>query len=219
VKDIDAIVDEIYKAPLEEFTRQRNAAAKDLSGAAKQQIKTLLKPSAPVWAVNQLFWRDRAVYNALVDASEKLRAAHRALLSGRKTDIQKPEQVHKAALERAIAKTTAIANSAEGRVSEPTLETIRKTLAALPTDERAGRMTRPPEPVGFSLLAGIKPRAIKPSKEEKKVAAPPPAPPPPPEPPKKVRAAERELEKARKAAEAARAKLAAAEDKLRKLTH
>ena len=39
-------------------------------------------------------------------------------------------------------------------------DAVRRTLAALPTDEAPGRLTREPAPVGFSLLTGIKPRPI-----------------------------------------------------------
>ena len=37
-------------------------------------------------------------------------------------------------------------------------DAVRRTLAAMPTDERPGRLTREPPPAGFSLLTGVKPR-------------------------------------------------------------
>ena len=155
---LDSQIDELYQLPLEHFTEKRNALAKNLSGSAKTEVRQLLKPSVPVWAVNQLYWRDRPTYNALVDASGKFRAAHRALLSGQKADIRKPEQVHRAAIERALAKTIGLLEKGGLHASSAAAETIRRSLAALPTDEQPGRLTRPPEAAGFSLLTGIKPR-------------------------------------------------------------
>ena len=80
---LESQIDEIYKLPLEEFTKARNALAKMLSGNDKKQVSSLVKPSVAMAIVNQLYWRDPATYKALVDASEKLRGAHRAALSGK----------------------------------------------------------------------------------------------------------------------------------------
>ena len=155
------MVDELYRLPLEEFTSARNALAKTLSGDDKRIVASLPKPTVPMWAVNQLYWNDRATYKALIDAAEKLRSAHRAVLGGKKADLRKPDEVHRAALDRAAAKATSLLEQAAGRVSEPARDTIRRALAALPNDEQAGRLTREPEAVGFSLFAGVTPRPTK----------------------------------------------------------
>jgi hypothetical protein len=157
---LDSQIDELYQLPLEQFTEKRNALAKELSGSAKTQVRRLIKPSLAIWAINQLYWQERPTYSALVDASEKLRAAHRTLLSGHKTDVRKPEQLHRAAIERATAKTISILGKTGLRVSSGALDTIRRSLAALPTDEPPGRLTRPPEPAGFTLLTGVTPRIV-----------------------------------------------------------
>src|SRR4051812_10837345 len=105
----DPHVDLLYQLPLEQFTEKRNALAKELSGEARKQVRFLAKPPVPIWAVNQLYWKDRGTYDALVNASEKLRDAHRAVLAGRKADIRKAEQLHRAALERAFGKAITLA--------------------------------------------------------------------------------------------------------------
>jgi len=158
---MDAAIDRLYQLPLEEFTKARNELAKTLKGDEKSAVATVVKPTAPVWAINQLHWTDRATYKALVDASERLRTAHRAVLAGKKADVRKADELHHAALERALAKTVALLEQAAGRVSDASRDAIRRTLAALPTDEQAGRMTREPEPAGFSLFEGVKPKAAK----------------------------------------------------------
>ncbi len=158
---IDPKIDALFQLPLDEFTQKRNSLAKELSGEAKKQVKFLTKPPLPIWAVNQLYWHDRPTYNALVDASEKLRTAHRSLISGSsklngpKADIRKAEQVHRAALDKAVGKTIALLEQSQGHISDQARETVRKALAALPTEEVPGRLTRAPEAAGFSLLTGI----------------------------------------------------------------
>jgi hypothetical protein len=159
---LDPQIDALYQLPLEQFTEKRNSLAKELTGTSRKQVKFLGKPPLPIWAVNQLYWHDRPTYNALVDASEKLRTAHRSALNGHKTDLRKPEQLHRAALERAVAKTMGLLEQSHGHVSDAARETIRKALGALPNDEAPGRLTRAPEAAGFSLLTGIKPRETPP---------------------------------------------------------
>jgi hypothetical protein len=154
---LDSQIDELYKLPLDEFTKARNALAKTLSGTDKKDIASLVKPSVAMWVVNQLYWQDRSTYTALIDASEKLRAAHRAALSGRTIDTRKPDDMHKTTLEKALAKASAIAQKNGVSLTDTVRDAVRRTLAAVPTDERPGRMIREPAPVGFSLLTGIKP--------------------------------------------------------------
>jgi hypothetical protein len=153
-------IDELYKLPLDEFTKARNALAKTLSGNDKKDVASLVKPSVAMWVVNQLYWQDQPTYKALIDASEKLREAHRAALTGRKADTSKPDELHRATLEKASAKAAAIAEKLGVTPTDTVRDAVRRTLAALPTDERPGRLTREPPAVGFSLLTGIKPRAI-----------------------------------------------------------
>ena len=64
---LDSRIDELYKLPLDEFTKARNALAKTLSGTDKASVASLAKPSVAMWAVNQLYWQDAPTYNALVE--------------------------------------------------------------------------------------------------------------------------------------------------------
>ena len=55
---IEPQVDELYKLPLDEFTKARNTLAKTLSGTDKKGVAALVKPSVAMWVVNQLYWQD-----------------------------------------------------------------------------------------------------------------------------------------------------------------
>ena len=167
---LDSQIDELYKLPLEAFTKARNALAKTLPAGDKKTVSTLPKPSVAMWVVNQLYWQDAPTYKALVDASEKLRAAHRAALAGRKADTRKPDELHRTTLEKAFGRATAIVQKNGMPLTDTVRDAVRRTLAALPTDESAGRLTREPPAAGFSLLTGIAPRPVetKPEQETKK---------------------------------------------------
>src|SRR5215467_583167 len=62
---LDAEIDRLYQLPLDEFTAARNVLAKQAGGEAGR-VRALGKPSVPAWIVNQLYWRDRKVWDALV---------------------------------------------------------------------------------------------------------------------------------------------------------
>jgi hypothetical protein len=124
-------------------------------------VTSLVKPSLPMWVINQLYWRDAPTYRALIDAAEKLRATHRSVLSGRTADTRSADQLHRTTVDKAFAKVGDLAEKAGVRLTDQARDIVRRTLAALPSDESPGRLTRPPEPAGFTLLTGIKPRAIR----------------------------------------------------------
>ena len=56
---LDDEIDALYQLHLDEFVTARNALAKR-SGDRAPEIRALVKPVAPAWAVNQLYWRARA---------------------------------------------------------------------------------------------------------------------------------------------------------------
>ena len=156
---LDAELDKLYQLPLNEFTPARNALAKQ-AGADGAEIKALTKPSAPAWAVNQLYWQSRKVYDALLKASERLRAAHHGLLAGKATDVPKAEAEHREALRAAVQEVRRLLGEAGESASEQTMTGVSETLEALPAgDEAPGRLTRPLKRMGFEALAGVSPRA------------------------------------------------------------
>jgi hypothetical protein len=90
--------DNLYRLPLGEFTRARNALAKTLAGAERKEVASLVKPSLPMWVINQPI--DRRAYNALIDAAGA-QAAHRSVLAGRNADTRQADQLHRTTVEKA----------------------------------------------------------------------------------------------------------------------
>ena len=142
---VDEDLDRLYKLPLTQFVEARNDLAASLKksgdSAASKRVRELKKPSASAWAVNQLYWQERPVYDRLVKASERLRGEHRKMLAGKSADIRNAEHHHREALRDAVDRIRAILQSADQTLSPATLAAVQETLEALPSDS-----LRPPAP-------------------------------------------------------------------------
>lgn len=194
---VEAEVDRLFQVPLGEFTDARNALAKRL-GKDGATIKSLQKPSVPAWAVNQLYWRDRPTYDALIAAAAALRAEHRKQISGKAADIRDAEKTHREAVRSAAAALKQILADADEAASQATMAAVIETLEALPSDDPPGRLNRPLKPQGFEALAGLAAlAAMAPPKAKVEPSHGRPAKPDDPE------TAKRQQEEARRAAEAA----------------
>ena len=212
----DDQIDRLYQLPLDEFTTARNVLAKE-AGKDAPAVKRLEKPSLAAWAVNQLFWKERKLYDSLIAASEKLRTAYRQGLAGKSADPKGAETAHRDLVRKAMQTAREILDKNGSAPSDAVMDAIRETLDTLPSgDHRPGRLTTSLKRTGFEALQGFtvsaRPKPQTPKVEPaKKVAK-------PTEPPNRERemtkerlrfaeAAEREaeaaLERTRRAAERA----------------
>ena len=153
-RDLAASIDQLYQLPPNEFIGARNALAKS-AGKNGTEVRALVKPSLPAWAVNQLYWKRRSDYDALAQASAALRGIHKAILAGRRGDIREATKAHDDAIERALKATLAILRDEGHPVTDATRQAIQTTLRALPGDEPAGRLTHALQPGGFEMLTGL----------------------------------------------------------------
>ena len=159
MSEIDAKIDQLYQRPLGEFVAARNALAKGLQKADAERVRRLPKPAAGAWLINQLYWRGRSAYDRLCEAGARLRAAQVATLEGRPADLCKATDLHHKAIADAVQVTKRIAAAAKVAVSP---ESLARTLDALSLatgpQEAPGRLVEAPEPAGFEVLAGVRPR-------------------------------------------------------------
>ena len=162
---LDDEIDALYRLSPGEFVSARNALAKR-AGDRAAEVKALVKPGAAAWAVNQLYWQRRPVFDALAKASEARRAAHVAQLDGRRADLALADSRHRAALDAALAAATTLLRDAGDPVSAATTDALVRTLEAVPSSDVRGRLTRPVEPAGFSAFAALVsgPRGDRPSR-------------------------------------------------------
>lgn len=153
-RTLEAQIDRLYQLPLDEFTAARNALAKQ-AGTDAARVRALQKPSVAAWAVNQLYWQKRDVWDALIAAAESARRAHKAVLSGRSGDVRASSQVHEESVEAALKATLSLLQSSAHPVTDGTRQQIATTLRALPGSDEPGRLTHALQPGGFEMLAGV----------------------------------------------------------------
>ena len=147
-------IDRLYQLPLDEFTPAKNALAKEAGGEAGR-IRALAKPPIAAWAVNQMYWRNSDLWNALLEAAGNAQRAHRAVLAGRSGDVRAAGKVHDDAVEKALKATLALLAETGHPATDATKHAIGTTLRALPGDEPPGRLSRTLQPAGFGMLTGL----------------------------------------------------------------
>lgn len=153
-RSVEAGIDRLYQLAPDEFTAARNALAKT-AGADAPEVRRLTKPPLAAWAVNQLYWKRRGLYDALVEASQELRQVHKAILAGRRGDLRVAGKPHDAALDSALKAALSILQEGAYATTDATRQAILTTLRALPAEEPAGRLSRVLQPGGFEMLAGL----------------------------------------------------------------
>jgi hypothetical protein len=149
---LDSQIDQLFQLPLDEFTPARNALAKESGDAA---IKKLEKPNVAAWAVNQLYWHERQLFDDVIKTSAQLRTAHQQSLAGKKADVRAAEVFHGEAMRKAKAAVRQILEAAGSSTAESVMMPVAETLDALPTTDPPGRLTRPLRRTGFEALQGI----------------------------------------------------------------
>jgi hypothetical protein len=159
---LDARIDALYQGPLAGFVPARQALAKTLTGTDARRIKALVKPTVVPWAVNQVFWHARPLYDSVTRTGEQLRAAQIATLRGQRIEVASATARHLRAVEKAV---DAAEKSAAAYGMRPSREALARMFEALSLTGRIpephGRFTTLLQPPGFEALAGI---AIRPGK-------------------------------------------------------
>ena len=148
-------VDRLFQVPLSEFTAARNELLKTAAGADKAAIRALQKPTVPAWAVNQLFWKRRKVFDRLLEAARKLRVEHGRQLSGKAAEVDAAEARHRDALKSAADEIRSLLESAGEQATPATMVAVAETLQGLPGRDDYGRLSRPLKPQGFEALSGL----------------------------------------------------------------
>jgi hypothetical protein len=158
VSDLEIQIDALYALPPDAFTAARNALARTLKGDDAARVKRLQKPTSVPWAVNQLYWHDRAQYETLMAAGRALRAVQVAALHGAPADLRSAGTAHRTALAEAVAAAGARAATAGVAPSAEAIARMLEALSLAPQEPApAGRFTEVIGPQGFEALAGIAP--------------------------------------------------------------
>jgi len=172
VPALDDRIDELYQLPLSEFVAARTALAKSLDKEAARQVKALQKPTVVPWAVNQLFWSARPVYDALMKSGAALRKMQLSSLKGHRVDVRETADAHKEAVRAAVREAERLA-AKDG--AHPDRDALARTFEALSLTADAppdppGRLIAPLQPPGFEALAGVAIKAPPPREREQRPA-------------------------------------------------
>ena len=134
---------DLYGLPLERFTAERNALARELRREGRREdatrVAAMRKPSVGAWAVNQLVRTQRREVDGLLKAGDALQRAQSELVGGRgdSATLRKATERERTAVERLAGKAQGLLSS-EGRELRPaTLERVSETLHAAALDEDA----------------------------------------------------------------------------------
>jgi hypothetical protein len=157
---LESRIDDLYRLPIDDFTPARAALAAELEGDEKSRVKQLKKPTGVPWAVNQVYWHARPVFDRTLKTGTALRHSQIAALEGRKADVRGATEAHRQAVSAAIAKAIEIA--AQSSV-HPDRDALSRTFEALSLASRLpespGRFTQALQPGGFEMLTGVEPVA------------------------------------------------------------
>ncbi len=149
--------DPLFSLPLEEFVAARNRLAGELARSGDKEgaaaVKALAKPSLSAWAVNQVFWQERPIFDALAAAGAAVRKSDGA-------QLRSALDARRAALQAASRRAGELLAAAGSTPSPEMLRRVSNTLEAVTTlapspDAQPGRLTRDIDPPGFDALTDL----------------------------------------------------------------
>jgi hypothetical protein len=135
---VDDVAARLYGLPLEDFTRERDATARELRKAKEREtadaVAKLPKPSQGAWAANTLARERRDLVDALLEAGDELRAAQEDAVAGKgAAALRDAAAAERAAVEALVDAAQELRPSGR-KPSAQTLERLRTTLHAAATD-------------------------------------------------------------------------------------
>lgn len=146
----DEAVTTLHQAPLADFVAERKRLAAELKGAADKEgaarLAKLPRPPVSAWAVNQLWWKERASFERLIALAARVKAGDR--------DASKAHREQLAQLREQAARLLRDSGNA---AAEATLRRVTMTLSAIAAQgdfepEPAGALSADRDPPGFEAV-------------------------------------------------------------------
>lgn len=151
----DAALEALFRAPHASFVAERTRLAAELTkggdAASGKKLDKTRRPSVTAWAVNQLWWRERATFKDFLRAAERLRDA----------DLSATDAHRKAQAKLRERAATLLAEAGHA-ATEGTLRRVTTTLGALAAvggfePDAPGTLRFDRDPPGFGA---VNPRAL-----------------------------------------------------------
>jgi hypothetical protein len=149
-KTYDAALEALFRAPHAAFVAERARLATELTkggdAAAGKKLQKIRRPGITAWAVNQLWWNERAAFKELLRTAERLRDADLSATAA-----------HKKALGTLRERAAAFLTEAGHAASEGTLRRVTTTLSALAATggfepDAPGTLRFDRDPAGFGAM-------------------------------------------------------------------
>ncbi len=157
--DPDTELDRLYTSPLETFVSTRNEIVQRFRELGHtelaDEIAKFKKPSLSAWVVNQLARTRELDIQRLIKAGEALEQAQKDLLKGKSTDFELSRKEHAASV-RILQKA---AKETIPGISQAIIDRVVRTLGSASSAEnrdliKSGRLTSDLEPTGFEVFVG-----------------------------------------------------------------
>lgn len=153
---IESAIDELYALPLDRFVAARAALSRTMSGADAKRVKALTKSTVVPWAVNQVYWHARSVYDEVLSRGSVLRRAQIAALEGGTADVRSAGASQRQAISKAVDAASRLAAKAGARPDADQLARMFEALSVVDSPpEPHGRFTKVIAPAGFEALSGV----------------------------------------------------------------
>lgn len=147
----DAAREALFQVSHGAFVTERKRLSTELRAHDKAAAATLAKqarPSVPAWAVNQLWWKARAEFDALLSAVQRVRDGDLAATAA-----------HRAALQALLARAGELLRDDGNAAADATLRKVEFTLSNVAmagfAPDAPGMLVEERDPPGFDALAGF----------------------------------------------------------------
>ena len=158
--DFDAIADELYGLPLNEFISARIEREQQAKGANERdlaaEIHRMAKPNTVAWLANQLVRRHRDEIQTLLEVGSEMRDATATLSGNRLRELSRQQhQLIRALVQQAERLTNSAGRQLGAGVARGLEETFHAALADQAAADvlAAGRLTAGLSSTGFGNLA------------------------------------------------------------------
>jgi hypothetical protein len=160
--DVDRDIGQLFALRLGEFTAARNALAarlkKEGNAEGSARVKGLARPTISAWAVNQVFWRERASYDRLLASGDALREVQQRMLTGRQGDLREVMRERQDAARAVVEHSMRFLRESGNAATDATRQRVAVTVDALaaygsaPQGYAHGRLERDLDPPGIEAL-------------------------------------------------------------------
>jgi hypothetical protein len=157
-------VDALYREPSSNFIAARNALASALKregeADAAERVKHLAKPSPSAWALNQVYWRERPLFDRMIKAGDALRTLQQRMLAGKAASPRDAMAERQSAVHDVVERAAAFLKEDGNQVTAATRQRLATSADALASYGSAaeyvpGRLTEDIDAPGFAALATL----------------------------------------------------------------